>query len=67
MVAIAVIISQGINRLMKNLSIDCKFSFQEKSQKDPNLLLKEEVEKRQTLGQLGYLDEHLADPNRIES
>jgi|GEM_PF-2801546 hypothetical protein len=67
MVAISVIISQGINRLMKNLDIDCKFSFQEKSQKDPNLLLKEEVEKRQTLGQLGYLDEHLADPNRIES
>lgn len=52
--AIALIISQGINRLMKNLDIDCKFSFvgASPSSTHPETAV---LEQRQTLFQLGYL------------
>ena len=54
-VAIALIFGQGINRLMKNLDIECKFSFIGV----PLSVRKEAamMEQRQTLLQLGYLGE----------
>ena len=50
-VAIAIILGQGINRLMKNLDIDCKFSFCETPLLDRAV---PELEQRAELVQLGY-------------
>ncbi len=50
-VAITIILGQGINRLMKNLDIDCKFSFCETPLLDRAV---SELEQRAELVQLGY-------------
>ncbi len=55
LVAIALIIAQGINRLMRNLDIDCEFSFLGVSPSERKELA--ELEMRQTMAHLGYTQE----------